>query len=136
MFNEYYPKQQIFEHYEKWEDYINGMYRNEQENADYFIGKAKIVLSDPYLFKDVALNVISNWIIATSVNFTNNGINKRAWLGQASCCYKYNVPEFFTRIAWKELTEYQRISANLVAKEIIHNWIEQKTKSEQTTIKF
>jgi len=111
--------QRIYHPYWLWEDYKNGMYELNSNNEDELTKKSINLLSDLTLFKEVALEVISKWIISTKVNLTNPNCNKKAWLGQASCSYKYNVPEYLTRIAWSKLTDEQRIKADNVAIEVI-----------------
>jgi hypothetical protein len=111
--------QRIYHPYWLWEDYKNGMYELNSNNEDELTKKSINLLSDLTLFKEVALEVISKWIISTKVNLTNPNCNKKAWLGQASCSYKYNVPEYLTRIAWSKLTDKQRIKADNVAIEVI-----------------
>jgi len=106
---------QIYHPYWKWEDYKNGMYDLNMENSEEKVTLAKYLLCHLNEFHKTIELVIENWPIATSENLTNISCNRRAWLGQASCCYKYKVPEILTRIAWKELTEEERINANKVA---------------------
>jgi hypothetical protein len=108
--------QRIFHHYEKWEDYLNGMYdcleiTEDNKNIDLAI----TMLSDNNLFLNTCENVLINWPIATEVNLTNKSSNRKAWLGQASCSYHFKVPEMYTRIAWSKLTEQQQIEANNIA---------------------
>lgn len=111
--------QRIYHPYWLWEDYKNGMYELNSNNEDELTKKSIRLLSNLTLFKSVALEVISKWTISTKVNLTNPNCNKKAWLGQASCSYKYNVPEYLTRIAWSKLTDEQRIKADNVAIEVI-----------------
>jgi len=112
----------IYHHYEKWEDYLNGMYRMKYDNEPELIEKAKSILCNPPLFMEVAKEVINNWRIATDVNLSNESTNRNAWIGQASCCYKYSVPELVTRKAWGELQPVERKQANDVAEKILNHW--------------
>jgi hypothetical protein len=109
----------IYHPYWLWEDYKNGMYELNSNNEVELIEKSVNLLSNLTLFKEVALEVISKWIVSAKVNLTNPNCNKKAWLGQASCNYKYNVPEYLTRIAWSKLSDKQRINADNVAIEVI-----------------
>jgi hypothetical protein len=34
---------------------------------------------------------------AVEVNLSNTNCNRRAWLGQAACCYRFSVPGFCSR---------------------------------------
>jgi len=106
---------QIYHPYWLWEDYKNGMYSNSTENSEELIFLAKTLLSDPIEFHNILQEVFKNWPISTIVNMTNLSCNRRAWTGQAACCYKYRTPETLTRVAWKYMTEEQRIAANKIA---------------------
>lgn len=111
----------VYHHYHTWEDYQNGMYK--PSNDTELIERAKYILSTPSVFREAAKEVLYTWTIATTVNLTNNTCNKKAWVGQASCCYLYGVPEVLTRTAWGQLTDDQRRRANDVAESLINNWI-------------
>jgi hypothetical protein len=104
-----------YHNYTTWEDYKNGMYNLDTSQSEEKIYLAKHLLTHLDLFYEVAQKVIICWPIATSENLTNTGCNREAWLGQASCSYKYGVPEILTRVAWKQLTEEERINANKIA---------------------
>jgi len=111
---------QFYKEYYYWEDYKNGMYQSqnklsESENVDL----ACKMLSDSIIFFETCKQVILNWPISTKVNLTNISCNRRAWLGQACCSYKFNVPEIHTRLAWGTLSEKKKYEANQVAERII-----------------
>ena len=117
---------QIFAHYLKWEDYQNGMYTLDLP-IESNIFKGVYLLSNEDLFYSVALEVINNWVVSSSVNLTSPSVNKQAWIGQASCCYKYGNNELTTRKSWALLTDIQKYKANNIADKII-NIYENKTK--------
>jgi len=127
---------QQFEHYEKWEDYINGMYRTSWENESELVEKAKSVLCDSILFLSVMESILENWIIASKINLTNIGCNRRAWLGAAACCYKYGVPEILTRIAWNTMIESEQSEANKTAEKIILQYELKQRTHAQSEIRF
>lgn len=114
MINKYYT------HYTNWEDWKNGMYRDVKEK-EYYIKKAIECLRDPYLSM---YGVIKEWKQSTKENLSDISSNRRSWLGQAACCYKYGVPENLTRVAWGLLTSEERINANKTADKIIKLWEE------------
>lgn len=110
----------IYKPYTLWEDYLNGMYDySKSDNDSILIEKACKLLSNETLFFNTCLNVLDNWKISSDVNLSNVSQNRKAWLGQAACCFKYKVPEILTRFAWSEINEEQRIKANNVAQKII-----------------
>lgn len=113
---------QIYHPYYKWEDFKNGMYQTIFENEEELIQKAVNLLSNPLEFYTICLFILDEWKIATDVNLSNTGCNRKAWLGQAACCYKNRVPEILTREAWQRLTEEQRNIANEVAQKIIDKY--------------
>ena len=117
---------QIFAHYLKWEDYQNGMYTLDLPIESNIL-KGVYLLSNEDLFYSVALEVINNWAVSSSVNLTSPSVNKQAWIGQASCCYKYGNNELTTRKSWALLTDIQKYKANNIADKII-NIYENKTK--------
>ncbi len=113
---------QFYAHYNDWEDYKHGMYSGSMNSKVELIEKAKEVLSDSNLFYNTLQKVIVSWPIATKVNMTNKGTNRRSWLGHAACSYLHNVPEVITRLAWGELDESVRFSANTVAEKVISEY--------------
>jgi hypothetical protein len=111
---------QIFEHYEKWEDYKNGLYDMSSTIAfDYKLEESKALLKNNDLFYKTMLKILNDWPIATSVNLTNKGCNRRAWLGQASCNYFCKANDDIVKTAWNSLTLKEQSSANETANEII-----------------
>jgi hypothetical protein len=117
---------QIYAPYTEWEDYKNGMYTLTTP-IDSDIIKGAELLANENLFFKTAFNVITNWVVATNVNLSNNSCNKQAWIGQATCCYLYGNNELTTRKSWAMLTDEQRYRANLIADKIV-NIYENKNK--------
>ena len=113
----------FFEKYTEWEDYINGMYDLYDKDNEVLIRKSVLLLKDTSLFLETCNEVINNWNVTTKVHLTNNTINKKAWLGQACCNYKFKVPELLTRVAWGKLNTKQQIDANKVAEKVINSYL-------------
>lgn len=109
----------VYHKYTEWEDFKNGMYDTDNGNYNELLNDAVLLLSNDNLFYETALKVIESWVISTKENLTNINSNRRAWIGQASCCYAYGVSETITRDAWALLTDLQRYNANKVADKII-----------------
>lgn len=115
--------EQIFKHYEEWEDFKAGMFSlNEVSNKDEKLQDAINLLSNSSSFYLTLRDVCMIWRVATDVNLTNKRQNRRAWLGAAACMFKYNVPEYITREAWGMLDEKVQILANSVADKIIFEY--------------
>ncbi len=119
----HYEMKQFYKEYNYWEDYINGMYEfpnNEHEEKQ--VSLAIEVLSNKYLFMSICKEVLINWPISSKVNLTNKQCNRNAWLGQAACNYKYNVPEICTRTAWSKLSIEKQNEANDIANKVINSF--------------
>lgn len=95
------------------EDVKNGMYSNKVDKEN--VKKSVKLLSDLNKFNDVIDLVFKEWKISTAINLSNKHINRKAWLGQASCLLNHKANEKETKIAWFELSEEQRIKANKIA---------------------
>lgn len=111
----------VFIDYRNWECFNNGMYRTETNKIYY--KKAIKFMSDTDKFKKAMEYVILNWKNTMIHHLTNSSINKRAFLGQCACSYAIDCPEQIVIIAWKELTDEQRINADLEAQKLIDNYI-------------
>jgi hypothetical protein len=119
---------QIFEHYEKWEDYQAGMYQlTDIIDKDLKVINSIKLLSDNNLFYDICKKILIDWPIASNVNLTNKNQNRRAWLGAAACMYKNRCPEYLTRIAWNLLNKEIQDKANLIAEKIISEYEKRNT---------
>lgn len=114
---------QFYEEYIYWEDYINGMYDTpKKEDEERLVLLAVEMLTNNDLFLETCKEVLVNWKISSKVNLTNKSCNRKAWLGQASCSFKYKVPEICTRTAWGQLSFFQQTEANKVAEQIINSF--------------
>lgn len=132
----YAKMKRIYKNYLDWECYKNGLYKTTWNNEDYLIIKAKELLSNTDLFYSVAQKMIETWTNSADVHLTNKECNRKAWIGQASCCFYAKVPEILTCIAWNKLTDKQKERANLVAKELIDKYENKYKKNEQIKIEF
>lgn len=111
-----------YTHYKNWEDWQNGMYRDVTKSEyDMYVKLAIDCLRSPY---KSMLAVTKNWYHSTKQNLSDLSSNRRSWLGQAACCFQYNVPEQCTREAWGKLTKQERINANKIADKTIRKWEE------------
>ncbi len=126
----------LFEKYTEWEDYKNGMYEMYKTEDEDLIRKSVYLLTNSVLFLEACKSVIKDWKITTSVHLTNNTINKKAWIGQASCNYLYKVPELLTRVAWGKLTKRQQETANQIAETVINSYLNNLENENNTRLHF
>jgi hypothetical protein len=109
----------VFYPYTAWEDYMNGMYKEKAKDIESLTTNAIIMLTDIELFLDTCKKLLIDWPIASAVHLTDRQCNRKAWLGQAACSYKFGATETATRTAWARMLPTQRIEANNVALKII-----------------
>ena len=128
--------ERIYHHYLLWEDYKRGLYDKTKrtiEDENRLANIAKSILTNSVLFKNMALRVISEWKYASEVNLSNPSRNKQAWIGQASCCYAYKIPEYITKMGWHLMTLEEQKQANKIADEVIETW-ENNQKCQKNTL--
>lgn len=111
----------IYHHYEKWEDFINGMWKSVQDEDD-MLRQTVEFAGNTELFGNWMRKVITRWPVSCEHNLTDTGSNRRAWIGQAAACLAISSPEFITRRAWWMLTEEQQNNANKEADSAINMW--------------
>ena len=115
--------QRIYHHYETWEDFTSGLWRDvTKEEERFLIDKSVQLLQSESETFFAMRNVLERWPFAAEQNLTNRSINRRAWLGQSACCYHFRAPEHLVRQAWWLLTEKERSKANQIAAGHIKHW--------------
>ena len=112
----------VYHHYEKWEDWKDGMYRLDLEAQEHITLRAARLLSDPALLGIAMRHVIRGWPHSSAVNLSNRSRNRQAWLGQASCSLICGATEDLTKAAWHRLSHAEQLAANQVADEVIAEW--------------
>lgn len=120
---------QIYKHYKYWEDYQSGMFDlPDKDSEEELIDYAVFLLCDEESFLKTSLQVLEEWVNASDVNLSNINSNRRSWIGQSACCFKYGIPELLTRVAWSRMTSEQRNKANLIADKVIKTYEERHRK--------
>lgn len=113
----------IYHHYEKWEDYKNGMWNKAEKKDEGRLLKLAIEFTGNHKKYGRAMqDVIREWKFTCEHNLTDNSINKKAFIGHCAVSYRLNIPEYITRLAWHELTEEQQNLANAQAERAIKKW--------------
>lgn len=108
--------------YTDWEDWAAGMYGSPPKGALRQLGRAADLLSDVQAFYVAASEMVMAWPVAAEQNLSNVSRNRRAWVGQAACCYAVGVPESVTKLAWHTMTRGARDRANRIADDVIADW--------------
>lgn len=108
-----------FHHYEKWEDFHNGLYKIWDCSEELKERCIELLIDLPELEKYMKM-VVDQWVISAEQQMTNPSRNKQAWLWQAACCMKFWVNEDNVKEAWFKLMPEEQSAANLVADKIIN----------------
>lgn len=113
----------VYVPYWEWEDWKSGMWR--KVNAEEYEKYLSIAIEFTGNWSDYGSamkDVVINWPMTMLNSLTNSSINHRAFVGHCAAQYKKSIPEYITRAAWRQLTEEQRIQANLQADNAIKTW--------------
>jgi hypothetical protein len=121
---------QVYVPFWEWEDYINGMWRKvTKEQEIEMLIKAIEFTGDHIKYGNAMLEVSQKWPKTMLNTLTNQNINKRAFIGHCAVQYKIQIPEYITRMAWKELTNKQRFLADNVAEKTIKHYLNETRNS-------
>lgn len=114
---------QIFHHYEKWEDYQQGMWKKVcKSDYDVFLKNAIAFTGDYKLYGKWMKKVLPEWPISCEQNLSDPLINRKAWIGHAATFLAIKCPEYITRCAWGYLSKNQQDLANEQAQIAIEIW--------------
>lgn len=116
----------VFHTFDKWECNKAGFYESKPPKgmtADHCRAYYRELLADIPEFERVLECVITEWKHSCEHYLTNSAMNRIAWLGQASLCYKYGIPSEF-RGGYGLLTEAQQLAADEAALRALNRWME------------
>lgn len=104
----------------EWEDFVHGMYRPSTDPAAAV--RAEGLLADQEQFREAAREMLREWPMSAHHNLDHMWSGRRAWVGQATCCYSVTATAADTRAAWGNLDNSQQRRANTVADQEIERW--------------
>lgn len=113
--------------YQEWETYHHGLYATPAVTAALVTASAAL-LADAHTFHTICRDTVTNWPRATLHSLTDLGSNRRAWLGQAACCYAHGAPDVATCRAWWTLGAQSRSNANAAAQHVIAEWTDNRAR--------
>lgn len=102
---------------EAWEDYRAGMYGTTVTPGH--VRWSRQLLCEPDRFYDTAMEMVRTWLVSATHNVDYLWTGRRAWIGQASCCYAFGSTSAATCQAWGSMTATQQRRANAVADQVI-----------------
>lgn len=116
------PKiKRVYIRYQDWEDWRHGMWRK-VDNEEEWLNKAVEFTGNHTLYGKWMREAIKRWPLTMLHNLTNTSVNRRAFIGHCAVCLAIGCPEYIVRMAWKRLTEEQRILADKEAEETYQKW--------------
>lgn len=118
----------IFHPYHLWEDYKTGFYGGVEYKADKTLELYASLLKDLPKFEAALQTIISEWKYSCEHNLTNEGMNRIAYLGQASCALLYNVPNSVSMGGYNLLTPEEQQAADAMAQKYLDRWINEHSK--------
>lgn len=132
---------QVFHHYEKWEDFRNGMWRRVSPQDELSMLPQAVEFTGDHIKYGLAMmRVIREWPVTCEHNLTDNSINQKAFIGHCAVCLQLGIPEYITRMAWGYLSKEQQDKANERAQHAIDTWKldfnSKKLRCAQETIRF
>lgn len=115
----------IFHTHDKWECAKAGFYESKPPKG--MTGEIcklhyKELLTNIPEFEAALDGVITNWKHSCEHYLTNSAMNRIAWLGQASLCYRHGIPAEF-RGGYGLLTEDQQLAADEAALRALNKWL-------------
>lgn len=119
----------VYHHHERWEDYKAGQYAlSYGPQAEGELQSARLLADEARLYESMSA-VTREWPNATEHNLTNVEQNRRAWLGQAACCFTLGVPDFIVKSGWHTLPSTIQDRANAVADQVIREWEQSRAET-------
>lgn len=122
----------ILHTWDKWECYPAGFYENHAPDGmtdDDCEKTYKELLSDIPLFEKCMAGVLRDWPKSCEHYLSNEKMNRIAWLGQASLCWKHKIPSRF-RGGYNLLSEDQQKAADLAALGYLNKWLKANGRPE------
>ena len=113
----------IFHHYEKLEEFHDGMWRNTNgDTRKLHVEASASLMKDARAFKAGMMRALEEWPLSCEHNLSAENVNRIAWLGHAGCCVAVGSPEDCTRVAWHTLNKAEQDAANAAAADVLARW--------------
>lgn len=124
----------VFHTFDKWECEKAGFYEAKPPKGltgDNCRAYYRELLCDISEFERILECVITEWKHSCEHYLTNGAMNRIAWLGQASLCYKHGIPSEF-RGGYSLLTAGQQLAADEAALRALNRWLVRNNRPELT----
>jgi hypothetical protein len=115
--------------WDDWEDFKAGLYEHRFSPVQVY--ESVQLLSDPDEFAETAREMIREWPRAAAYNLGLPS-GRRAWVGQAACCYHHDATREETTYAWGRLSNGVQRRANKIAATLIDEYLSGRLASAET----
>jgi hypothetical protein len=107
-----------------WEDYQHNFYggASEYQREDTHALYASLLKEIPR-FEQALTTIINEWKYSCEHNLTHSGMNRVAYLGQASCALVYKVPHSVCMGGYNLLTDEEKRDADATAQKYLDLWL-------------
>ena len=121
----------IYHPYTDWECFKAGLYDSPGGRAPDIAKQAYAnFLRDTPQFEAALERVLAEWPISCEQFLSNEGINRIAWLGQASMCIATGIPSCF-RGGFKLLHPHEQRIANATADKWLKIWLKRQANAHK-----
>ena len=120
----------IYHPWDRWECFPAGFYATVPPapmTAEQALDAYAVFLRDTPRFEAALGRVLAEWPTSCEHFLSNEGLNRIAWLGQASMCIATGVPSFF-RAGFKLLNDQERRTANATALKWLNVWLHPRSE--------
>lgn len=119
----------IYHPWHLWEDYKHNFYGGVSEDfqRDNTLKLYASLLRDLPRFEAALKTITDEWEYSCEHNLSHEGMNRVAYLGQASCALVYKVPHSMSMSGYNLLTDEEKIAADAMAQKYLDLWL-QKNK--------
>lgn len=127
----------IYHTWNNWECYLSGFFEVNPPKGitdEECINTYKELLLDIPEFQRIMRLIIAEWPNSCEHNLTNERMNRIAWMGQASLCYKYKIPSRY-RGGYHLLSDDEKLNADEAALQVINEWLAIKGYDERHDLK-
>lgn len=119
-----------FAHFTAWECHLAGYWNDKGcDHSDHW--KSKALLEDCTAFWNAMETLVCDWPISSAVHLSDSSINRKAWLGQASCFVSTGNCQQCTKRSWAHMTIDKQLKANETAQRMINKWVTENDSSQK-----
>lgn len=101
----------------------------ECKNSNFYLGvrsgdvnRALDIMRDSKVWGLKMKRLLDRWPVSCNQSLSDNSINKKAWIGQASMACFYNISAATTKKCWFLLSEEEKLLANKKADLVYKLW--------------